>query len=111
MNSDSMIPVSPVASLVARICTTLAIAAIGFGIVIVALAYYNHDVPESLVYRWKHYPEFVPYFFSSKMAVFASVGLALLAACCKPSRGRIALIGCAVAAVVAHAMWEGHLRN
>jgi hypothetical protein len=84
---------------------------IGYGLVIVALAYYNGDVPNHLAYRWKYYPVFVPYFFSARLAAFASVGFALLAACLRPSRGRLILLGLAVAAVIAHGQWEAHLRH
>ena len=99
------------ATAVSRISTILSLSMIGFAFAIVALAYYNGDVPEHLELRWKYYPGFAGYFFHSLLAAYASVGFALLAACFKPSRFSFLLLGVAIVTVVAHAAWQDHLRH
>jgi len=99
------------ASVVARISTYLSMAMIGFGVVMVVLAYYNGDVPEHLSMRWKYYPVFHPYFHSTRLAAFAAVGFAVLGLCFKRSWGSFVLLGFALASVIAHGQWEAHLRS
>lgn len=102
---------SVVATGVGRACVVLALGLIGFAIAVVAVAYFNHDVPDQLTDRWKHYPEFVPYFFASRVATWGAVAAAVLGTLSqKPSRNRYWLVAFAVGTAVAHGMWEAQLR-
>lgn len=111
MSTDSPNPTRGPEPLVGRICCLLAMACLGFALVVVALAFVKGDVPEYLRHRWKFHATFVPYFFSVLIAAYASVVLSVIAACFNPKPSRFFLIAPCVGVVIAHGQWERHLRS
>lgn len=98
-------------NLMGRVCFLLALVCVSYVPVVISVAYIMGDVPEYLQHRWKFHATFVPYFFSSLLAAYASVVFSILAACFTPRPSRFFLVVLCFGAVISHGQWERHLRH